>query len=151
MGLAAVIVAAFHVLATLALSIAQHVRLRRGGMLVGLWIATCVTPLLGLVGTIVGLTTAFDSVSSSAADQRAATLAEGISGAMNATALGLALFALFLASTIVATVRTARASRSALTVSPPAVATSLPAVATSPPAPLRQAERGAADPDERSS
>ncbi|MCK9460255.1 MAG: MotA/TolQ/ExbB proton channel family protein [Proteobacteria bacterium] len=97
-------------LATIALSIAQHVRLRRDRMLVGLWVATCVIPLLGLVGTIAGFTTAFDSVSSSSADQRAAMLAEGISEAMNATALGLALFALFLASTIVATVRTRRAS-----------------------------------------
>jgi len=136
MGLTAIGFAVFHVLATMALSIAQHIRLRGGRMLAGLWVATCVTPLLGLVGTIAGLTTAFDSMSSAAADQRAVMLGQGISEAMNWTAFGLALFALFLASTIVATVRTARASP--------------PAVATSPPAPLHQVERGASDQDERS-
>jgi len=108
MGLAAIVFAVFHVVATLALSIAQHIRLRGGRMLVGLWVATCITPLLGLAGTIAGLTTAFDSVSYAPADQRAAMLAKGISEAMNCTAFGLGLFALFLASTIVATVRTAR-------------------------------------------
>jgi biopolymer transport protein ExbB/TolQ len=110
MGLAAIVLAVLHVLATLALSVAQHVRPRRGRMLVGLWVATCLTPLLGLAGTIAGLTTAFDSISSAAADQRAVMLGQGIAEAMNCTAFGLGLFALFLASTIIATVRTRRAS-----------------------------------------
>jgi flagellar motor component MotA len=110
MMLIALVLAAFYVIATLALSVAQHVRLRRGRMLVGLWVATCAIPLLGLSGTIAGLMTAFDAVSYAAADQRAGMLAEGISEAMSCTAFGLGLFALFLASTIIATVRTRRAS-----------------------------------------
>jgi len=111
MGLAAITFAILHVLATLALSIAQHVRLRGGKLLIGLWVATCAIPLFGLIGTIVGLTTAFDAVSSAPAATRAAMLSQGISEAMNCTAFGLGLFALFLASTIIATVRTARHAR----------------------------------------
>jgi hypothetical protein len=108
MGLLALVFLALHVLGLVALSIGQHVRLRGGGMLVGLWIGTCSILLLGLVGTIAGLMGAFESVSSADPSQRAFMLAEGISEAMNCTALGLALFAIFLATTIVATVRTAR-------------------------------------------
>jgi hypothetical protein len=65
---------ALNALGVLVLSIGQHLRLRGGKLLVGLWVATCVIPLLGLLGTIAGLTMAFDSVSSAAADQRAAML-----------------------------------------------------------------------------
>ena len=102
---------AVHAVGLLALSIGQHVRRRRGKLLVGLWAATCALPLLGLLGTIGGLNGAFGAVGSTAASEKAARLAAGISEAMNATALGIGLFVPFLASAIVATVRTARAGR----------------------------------------
>jgi biopolymer transport protein ExbB len=50
-----------------------------------------VATLLGLLGTIVGLIKSFEAVGSAAAQQRSALLAEGISTAMNATMLGLAV------------------------------------------------------------
>jgi hypothetical protein len=106
----AVALIALHAVGTLALSVGQHARRRGGKLLVGLWVATCMLPFAGLAGTIRGLTTAFGAGSSAAPEARATMLADGISEAMSCTALGLALFALFLASTIVATVRTARAA-----------------------------------------
>lgn len=50
-----------------------------------------VATLLGLLGTIVGLIQAFESVGNANAQQRSALLAEGISTAMNATMMGLAV------------------------------------------------------------
>jgi len=116
-----ILLAAAHLIGLLALSVGQHVRRCRGRLLAVLWVATCITPVLGLVGTIGGLTGAFEAVSSGPAEARAAMLSQGISEAMNCTAFGLGLFLPFLASTIVATVRTRRAS---------------------PRAPLQQVERG---------
>jgi biopolymer transport protein ExbB/TolQ len=48
-----------------------------------------VATLLGLLGTITGLITAFAALESAAPEQRAAALARGISVAMNTTAFGL--------------------------------------------------------------
>ena len=50
-----------------------------------------VATLLGLFGTIIGLIQSFDAVGSANAQQRSALLAAGISTAMNATMLGLAV------------------------------------------------------------
>jgi biopolymer transport protein ExbB/TolQ len=50
-----------------------------------------VATLLGLFGTIVGLVQSFTAVGSANAQQRSALLAQGISTAMNATMLGLAI------------------------------------------------------------
>ncbi|MGZ3688896.1 MAG: MotA/TolQ/ExbB proton channel family protein [Bdellovibrionota bacterium] len=50
-----------------------------------------VSTLLGLLGTIVGLIHSFEAVGSANAQQRSALLAAGISTAMNATMLGLAV------------------------------------------------------------
>jgi len=50
-----------------------------------------VSTLLGLFGTIVGLISSFEAVGTAAAQQRSALLAAGISTAMNATMLGLAV------------------------------------------------------------
>src|SRR3954462_1203452 len=50
-----------------------------------------VSTLLGLFGTIVGLIRSFEAVGTAAAQQRSALLAAGISTAMNATMLGLAV------------------------------------------------------------
>jgi biopolymer transport protein ExbB len=50
-----------------------------------------VATLLGLFGTIMGLIQSFDAVGSANAQQRSALLAAGISTAMNATMLGLAV------------------------------------------------------------
>lgn len=50
-----------------------------------------VSTLLGLFGTIVGLIQSFEAVGSATAQQRSALLAAGISTAMNATMMGLAV------------------------------------------------------------
>ena len=50
-----------------------------------------VATLLGLLGTILGLIQSFEAVGSASAQERAALLANGISTAMNATMLGLAI------------------------------------------------------------
>jgi biopolymer transport protein ExbB len=50
-----------------------------------------VATLLGLLGTIMGLIESFEAVGSASAQQRSALLAAGISTAMNATMLGLAV------------------------------------------------------------
>ena len=50
-----------------------------------------VATLLGLLGTILGLIQSFEAVGSASAQQRSALLAAGISTAMNATMLGLAV------------------------------------------------------------
>lgn len=50
-----------------------------------------VATLLGLLGTIMGLVQSFDAVGNANAQERAALLAAGISTAMNATMLGLAV------------------------------------------------------------
>jgi biopolymer transport protein ExbB len=50
-----------------------------------------VATLLGLLGTIMGLIQSFEAVGSANAQQRSALLAKGISEAMNATMLGLAV------------------------------------------------------------
>jgi biopolymer transport protein ExbB len=50
-----------------------------------------VSTLLGLLGTIVGLIHSFEAVGNVSAQQRAASLAAGISTAMNSTMLGLAV------------------------------------------------------------
>ena len=50
-----------------------------------------VATLLGLVGTIAGLIESFEAVGHADAQQKAALLANGISTAMNATLLGLAI------------------------------------------------------------
>jgi biopolymer transport protein ExbB/TolQ len=50
-----------------------------------------VSTLLGLFGTIVGLIHSFEAVGSANAQQKAALLAAGISTAMNATMMGLAV------------------------------------------------------------
>lgn len=50
-----------------------------------------VSTLLGLFGTIVGLIHSFEAVGSANAQQKAALLANGISTAMNATMMGLAV------------------------------------------------------------
>jgi biopolymer transport protein ExbB len=50
-----------------------------------------VSTLLGLFGTIVGLVQSFEAVGSASAQLRSAMLAAGISTAMNATMLGLAV------------------------------------------------------------
>jgi biopolymer transport protein ExbB len=50
-----------------------------------------VATLLGLLGTIMGLIESFEAVGSANAQQRSALLAAGISTAMNATMLGLAV------------------------------------------------------------
>ena len=50
-----------------------------------------VATLLGLFGTIVGLVQSFEAVGHASAQQRSALLAAGISTAMNATMLGLAV------------------------------------------------------------
>jgi biopolymer transport protein ExbB len=50
-----------------------------------------VSTLLGLFGTIVGLIRSFEAVGTAAAQQRSSLLAAGISTAMNATMLGLAV------------------------------------------------------------
>lgn len=50
-----------------------------------------VSTLLGLFGTILGLIQSFDAVGAASAQQRSALLASGISTAMNATMLGLAV------------------------------------------------------------
>ncbi len=50
-----------------------------------------VATLFGLLGTIVGLVQSFEAVGSAVAQQRAALLAAGISTAMNATMMGLAV------------------------------------------------------------
>ena len=50
-----------------------------------------VSTLLGLLGTIVGLIRSFEAVGSASAQQKSALLAAGISTAMNATMMGLAV------------------------------------------------------------
>ena len=50
-----------------------------------------VSTLLGLFGTIVGLVHSFEAVGNASAQQRSALLAAGISTAMNATMMGLAV------------------------------------------------------------
>jgi biopolymer transport protein ExbB len=50
-----------------------------------------VATLLGLLGTILGLIQSFEAVGTASAQQRSALLAAGISTAMNATMLGLAV------------------------------------------------------------
>ncbi len=50
-----------------------------------------VATLFGLLGTIIGLVQSFEAVASANAQQRSAMLAAGISTAMNATMLGLAI------------------------------------------------------------
>jgi biopolymer transport protein ExbB len=50
-----------------------------------------VSTLLGLFGTIIGLIHSFEAVGSATAQERSALLAQGISTAMNATMLGLAV------------------------------------------------------------
>lgn len=50
-----------------------------------------VATLLGLLGTILGLIQSFEAVGNASAQQRSALLAAGISTAMNATMLGLAV------------------------------------------------------------
>jgi biopolymer transport protein ExbB/TolQ len=50
-----------------------------------------VATLLGLFGTIIGLIQSFEAVGSATAQERSALLAQGISTAMNATMLGLAV------------------------------------------------------------
>jgi biopolymer transport protein ExbB/TolQ len=50
-----------------------------------------VATLFGLLGTIIGLVQSFEAVGSANAQQRSAMLAQGISTAMNATMLGLAI------------------------------------------------------------
>jgi biopolymer transport protein ExbB/TolQ len=50
-----------------------------------------VATLLGLFGTILGLIQSFQAVGSASAQQRSALLAQGISTAMNATMMGLAV------------------------------------------------------------
>lgn len=50
-----------------------------------------VATLLGLLGTILGLVQSFEAVGNASAQERAALLANGISVAMNATMLGLAI------------------------------------------------------------
>jgi biopolymer transport protein ExbB len=50
-----------------------------------------VATLLGLFGTIAGLIQAFEAVGAADAQQKSALLAQGISTAMNATMLGLAV------------------------------------------------------------
>lgn len=50
-----------------------------------------VSTLLGLLGTIVGLIQSFEAIGSANAQQRSALLAAGISSAMNATMMGLAV------------------------------------------------------------
>lgn len=50
-----------------------------------------VATLLGLLGTIMGLIQSFEAVGTASAQQRSALLAAGISTAMNATMLGLAV------------------------------------------------------------
>lgn len=50
-----------------------------------------VATLFGLLGTIIGLVQSFEAVGSANAQQRSAMLAQGISTAMNATMLGLAV------------------------------------------------------------
>ena len=50
-----------------------------------------VSTLLGLLGTIVGLIHSFEAVGAASAQQRSALLAAGISTAMNATMMGLAV------------------------------------------------------------
>lgn len=48
-----------------------------------------VAPLLGLLGTVMGLISAFEAVGKAAAAEKAALLSQSISVAMNATAFGL--------------------------------------------------------------
>ncbi len=48
-----------------------------------------VAPLLGLLGTVMGLISAFEAVGKAAASEKAALLSQSISVAMNATAFGL--------------------------------------------------------------
>jgi biopolymer transport protein ExbB/TolQ len=50
-----------------------------------------VSTLLGLLGTIVGLIHSFEAIGNATAQQRSALLAAGISTAMNATMMGLAV------------------------------------------------------------
>ena len=50
-----------------------------------------VSTLLGLLGTIIGLIQSFEAVGSASAQTRSALLAQGISVAINATMLGLAV------------------------------------------------------------
>lgn len=50
-----------------------------------------VSTLFGLLGTIIGLVQSFEAVGAATAQQRSAMLANGISTAMNATILGLAV------------------------------------------------------------
>lgn len=56
-----------------------------------LWSIANIATLVGLIGTIFGLITAFAAVGALQADQRAAALARGISEAMNNTAFGLSI------------------------------------------------------------
>ena len=60
----------------------------RGAAWVCVAAALC-APVLGLLGTIAGLFTAFEAVDSADAAERATFLARGISEAMSCTALGL--------------------------------------------------------------
>ena len=56
-----------------------------------LWSLANIATLLGLIGTITGLISAFRALGAVAADQRNAVLSKGISEAMNNTAFGLGI------------------------------------------------------------
>lgn len=56
-----------------------------------LWSLANIATLLGLIGTIIGLITAFAAVGVASPEQRAALLTRGISEAMNHTAFGLSI------------------------------------------------------------
>jgi len=60
------------------------------GVLVGFGI-TVVGPSCGLLGTVVGLSQSFNTVSSTAPEAKAKTLADGISLSMTSTIVGLAM------------------------------------------------------------
>ncbi len=56
-----------------------------------LWSLANIATLLGLIGTIVGLISAFKSLGAVSADKRSEVLSKGISEAMNNTAFGLSI------------------------------------------------------------
>jgi biopolymer transport protein ExbB/TolQ len=61
---------------------------KRSGIL---WAIANIATLIGLVGTVFGLITAFSAMSFAAPDQKSALLTQGIAHAMNNTAFGLSI------------------------------------------------------------
>jgi len=70
-----------------------------------LWSLANIATLLGLIGTIIGLISAFKSLGAVSADKRSEVLSKGISEAMNNTAFGLSIAVTCIVAHLILTMR----------------------------------------------